>query len=105
VLKLLTVKPGQLVELIKDEVKTAFEDVSDAAFNSTAVTVGDTADADRLLTSQQVNANGTTVTGKAGAGAYVYTAETDVNLTVGSMAAKALADIDSGELTVLLKVV
>lgn len=84
---------------------TPLQDASDAAFNSNTVTVGDGADADRAIASAQVNANGSTVTGQLAAStvAFIHTSADTIDLTVGSMAAKALADIDTGELEILVK--
>lgn len=101
---LAVVPEGSVVSDAILNVITPLEDASDVAFNSNAVTVGDT-DADRLIASAQVNANGSTVTAKVAASTipFVYTAEATIALTVGSMAAKALSDIDTGELEVLIK--
>lgn len=148
VLNLLNVKAGQAVRLVKAVLVTPLKDASDAAFNTTAVTVGDGSDADRFLASMELNENGTevdlklgpqtlpvaltaaTVTTPDGSDAgttqtlanalkvevnkmitdtaaivaalvaspyYIYSADDTVDLTVNSMSAKALNDIDTGE--------
>lgn len=83
----------------------SFEDQSDAAFNTTTMTVGDSGDADRFLTSTESNENGTEVDHKVfGVAAdYIYTAATDIIITVNAMAAKALNDIDKGRVLIGLE--
>ena len=99
------VADGEVFELLATNLVTPFEDASDAAFNSTVLTVGDGSDTDRFLTSQQLNANGTVIDYATGAAAqgpsgHVYNTADTVDFTFGSMSAKALADIDTGELLV-----
>jgi hypothetical protein len=90
------------VECKKSVLVTALEDASDAAFDSTTLIVGDT-DTDRLLASQELNENGSEVLKKIGTGTkHVYTSATAINATIGSMAAKALNDIDTGEVHIYL---
>lgn len=145
VIPVLTVPANSLVRVVKSELKVAFKDASDAAFNTNALTIGDGSDADRLLPSTELNVNGTEVILKQGplganfaavtttdatteatvyalanalkvalnaliaqlnAGPeYVYTSETTVNLTIGSMAEKALADIDVGEVHIYFSII
>jgi len=104
VIPLLTVAIGDLVEVVGTYLPTPFEDASDAAFNTTAITIGDGGSANRLLASQELNVNGTEVLGKAGAGPYVYVAADMVDVTVGAMTAKSLVDIDAGEVWVFVRV-
>lgn len=83
-----------------------FEDSTDAAFNATTVLVGDTGDADRYVTSQQVNGNGTEVVMKrATATTKVYATADTLKLTVGAVADKALASLDRGELWLYVSIV
>jgi hypothetical protein len=90
---------NQAVELVELAVKTPFEDQSDAAFNSTALIVGDGGDTDRLLTSTELNRNGTEVLVKAGTGTiFTPTADDTIDFIFASMLAKSLVDIDKGEL-------
>jgi hypothetical protein len=95
-----------LVKLVKMELKTAFEDQSDAAFNTTAITVGDAGSANRYLTSTELNKNGTEIFGSVGTGtALVYTAAGSLNVVFNAMAAKSLVDIDKGELWLYFHIV
>lgn len=91
------------VEVVKTVLVTPFEDASDEAFNTNALIIGDSGDTDRLLASQELNENGSRVLKKRGTGtAQVYTAVTVINANIAAMAAKALADIDTGEVHIYL---
>jgi len=93
---------GEVVENIIDE---AFEDASDAAFNTTALIVGDGGGDDRLLTSTELNKNGTEVLYKKGTGvAFPFTADDTIDLKFAAMAAKSLVDIDKGKGRLLLNI-
>lgn len=87
----------QAVECVQAELKEAFEDTADAAFNSTAITIGDAGSAARLLASMELNKNGTEVYLKAGTGTtYAPTSDTVVTITVNSMTAKSLSSLNKG---------
>lgn len=101
---LVSVKAGEVWEVLGTHVKTAFKDASDTAFNTTAIEIGDGSDTDRLLASQELNVNGTEVLNKAGVGPYAFNADDTIDLTVGSMSAKSLSNIDTGELHIFLRV-
>lgn len=91
------------VEVVKDVLVTPFKDESDEAFNTNAMIVGDAGDPDRLLASQELNGNGAKVLKKQGTGtAQVYTEATVINANIAAMAAKALANIDTGEVLIYL---
>jgi hypothetical protein len=104
-LDILTVGAGYLVECVSFALKTDFEDASDAAFNTTAITVGDSGDADRLLASTETNTNGTEIDAAAGTGTvFAPTSDTTIQVTVNAMADKSLEDIDAGKALIYLKV-
>lgn len=106
VIQLAPVINGSLVKVKGALLKTPFKNSADAAFNTTAVTVGDGNSADRFLTSTELNANGAYVTAKAGvAGDFAYTGADTVDITFNAMAAKALSSLDTGELDVFLALV
>jgi hypothetical protein len=91
------------VECKKAVLVTAFEDASDAAFNTNALIVGDSGDTDRLLASQELNENGSTVEKKIGTGTkHVYTAATAIQANVDAMTAKSLSNVDTGEVHIYL---
>lgn len=92
------------VHLVKSVLVTPFKDASDAAFNTTLIEVGDGSDTDRLLTSTQLNENGTEVLLKLGTGAYVYTATDTVDLLLTPMATKIGDDLDTGKLRLYFKI-
>lgn len=100
-----TAAAGDLVRVVGTHLGETFEDTEDAAFNSTALTIGDAGSANRFLASQQLNENGTEVISKAGeAASYAYNTATAVNLTFGSMSAKSLSDINKGKLYVYFSI-
>lgn len=104
VIALMTVAAKMAVGCVKAVLKTPFTDASDAAFNTTAVTVGDGNSANALLTSMELNSNGTEVFLKFGTATQtVYTGADTVDITFNSMADKALVDIDAGEVHIYLK--
>jgi len=92
-------------EVVENVVDEAFEDASDNAFNTTTLIVGDGDNAAELLTSQELNVNGTEVLYKKGTGvSHVYTTTDTIDLTFGSMAAKSLVNIDTGRGRLLLNI-
>lgn len=98
VLSPFTVADGDLVGCVGAKLIEDFQDASDAAFNTTAITSGDGGDADRFLTSMELNVNGTEIDTKAGvAGLYAYTTADTVDVTFNSMSAKSLSNLDAGE--------
>lgn len=106
VVPLLALIAGMLVLKVATRMTTAFQDVSDGAFNSTAITIGDGGTANLFLTSQELNVNGTEVYNKAGTGtAKAYDAGDSLNLTFNSMTGKSLSNIDTGVLKVFAQIV
>lgn len=101
---------GSIVQAVATYLKTDFKDASDAAFNSTAITVGDGTDADRFITSQELNTNGTEVDAKIELHStntlpYAYTAADTVDVVFNAMTGKSLSNIDTGELWVFYNIV
>ena len=95
---------GDAVSVLETELVEAFEDVSDAAFNDCAITIGDGGNAARLLASQQLNKNGTEVFRQAGTGAfYQFTTGDTVDVTFGSMSGKSLVNLDKGKVRIYYK--
>lgn len=93
---------AKVIENVLDE---QFKDASDAAFNTTALIVGDGGDDNRLLASTELNANGAVVPFAKGTGTdYPFTADDTIDLTFASMAAKALANLDQGRGRLLLNI-
>lgn len=104
---LVSVVAGQVLLRAANKVITAFKDASDTAFNSNTLIVGDGGDTDRANNSQQLNENGTEVLYGVNDPAklpYVFTAADTIDAIVGSMAAKSLSDIDTGEVHILLQI-
>jgi hypothetical protein len=78
---------------------TAFSDASDSAFNSVTLDFGDTGSATRYLSGVQIDINGTEVIDSYldPSGDYIYTAADSLLVTVHSMSAKDLTNIDIGK--------
>jgi len=102
----LPVEDGSLFAVIATSLVEAFEDASDAAFNTTPLVVGLTGgDVDLFLASAELNENGTEIDYGTGAAAqgpsgYAFNAADTVDFLFTSMAAKSLSDLDTGELWV-----
>jgi hypothetical protein len=81
--------------------KRPFENTADAAFNTTTVSVGDTALVTTHLAAAEANVNGTEIIYRTGNTTVLYTAADILTVTFNSMAAKALASINRGDLVLL----
>lgn len=105
-LVLATIPIGATIQKVAVRLKVPFKDVSDPAFNSTAFILGDAGSANRLITSAQLNENGTEITYPSITNtAYQYTAATDLVANFASMAAKALNNLDVGEVHIFVQLV
>lgn len=96
---------GSSVRGAQLRIDTPFKDASDTAFNSTALTVGDTGSATRHIASTQANANGTVVALKTAAVQHDYAAADKIRVTVNAMDAKSLVNIDAGAARVFVDLV
>lgn len=100
--------PGlyHMVELVRMELLEAFEATADSASLTTLVEVGDGSDTDRLLTSTQLNKNGTEVFMKAGTGVrYVYASADTVDIVFAApTSGKNLAALNKGKLRLLFNI-
>jgi hypothetical protein len=84
---------------------TPFQDLSDAAFNTSTLSVGDAASATRYLNAVETNLNGTEVLNSfTSAVNFIYTAAGVLRLTLNAMAAKTVSDLDKGQAIVLLTI-
>ena len=79
----------------------------DPAFNSTTIDVGDTGSATRFATAQQANQNGAFITAPQYSGTLggPYAANQFLTVNFNSMAGKSLANLNIGEVHVLVKIV
>lgn len=100
-----TLAIGDAIGKVATRVKTSFENTADAAFNTTAATVGDTANAvNNHIASQELNKNTTVVVEKfSNTLVGPYTAADKIAITFNAMAAKKLSDINKGEIEVLFQ--
>lgn len=100
-IKLCDLVAGDIINKVAWRLKTPFQDVSDAAFNNDTMSVGDVAAVDTHIAATQVNLNGTEVYTKfSNTAVGPYTTADKVAVTFNAMSAKALANIDKGELHV-----
>jgi len=94
--------------MIKTELHltTAFSDASDAAFNSSTLSLGDATTATRFINASEANVNGTEVLNVIpGANQNViYTAAGQLQLTLNSMTGKSISDLDAGQGYILLSI-
>lgn len=81
--------------------RAPFQVTTDAAFNTCTVSVGDTALVTTHLAAAETNLNGSFVTWRTGNTVVLYTANDILTVTFNSMAAKALSNINRGELHLL----
>lgn len=88
---------GDVVLASTFQLPTAFEDASDAAFNDVTLSLGDGASATALMAAKQVNVNGTEILTASDTTGKAYPAADTLKATFGSMSAKSLEDIDTGE--------
>lgn len=102
---LATIKPGDIVVKTAWVLRTAFEDASDAAYNTNTVSLGDTATGVAAhISAIEVNRNGTEVSYGFNNTAVLYTAADTVTFTFNSQSGKAVSNIDIGELTVFVQI-
>lgn len=100
-LTLMDLVSGDYIVSVWWRLKTAFQDVSDAAFNVTTMSVGDNASPTTFIAATELNVNGTEVFNAASFTAVgPYAAASAIKLRFTSMAAKALNDIDRGEVEI-----
>jgi len=96
---------GDVIEKAALHLMPPFKASGDAAFNSTTISVGDEDLATRFFSAVQVNENGAEVIDSFENTAFgPYAAVKQITATVNSMAAKALASLDTGKAIILIKV-
>jgi hypothetical protein len=103
---LVTLPAYSVVKSAATYLKTPFKQSDDASYNSNTVIVGDAADDNRYIASQQINENGSEVLAQAQASTtpFANTAATAVVAKFASMASYSLADLDTGEIHIFLEV-
>lgn len=102
---LFKVKGGDIIVKAALIADPAFEDASDAAFNSVAFSFGDEDLGTRFISAVQLDRNGTEVLWTYDNTAYgPYTAVKQLNVLIESMTAKSLSNIDIGRAILLIQV-
>jgi hypothetical protein len=99
-------KAGMVVKRIHLYLSLPFKDSADAANNSTTISLGDAGSATRWVNAVQINENGTEVitTFPGAAENTIYTSNSQISLTLNSMAAKTLSNLNVGKLYCLFNV-
>jgi len=104
VFNLFNAKPGDVMVKAALIADPAFKDASDAAFNTTTFSFGDSGSATRHINAVELNENGTEVLYTFANTAYLYTALTQLTVTLGSQSGKKLSDIDVGRAALLIQI-
>src|SRR5262245_33256737 len=91
-------KAGDIVKRIQMYLSIPFANSADAALNDTKISIGDAGSSTRWANAVQINANGTpTITTFPGATEnQIYTANSQVQVILGSMAAKTISNLNLG---------
>lgn len=99
-------KAGMIVKRILAYLSIPLKNSADVNFNSTTLTLGDAGSATRWMNAVQLNENGTEVltTFPGAAENTIYTGNSQIALTLGSMAAKSLSDLNTGKFYVLFSI-
>ena len=92
---------GDVIRKVLWYLRVPFQNTADAAFNSDTISVGDTAAVTTHLAAAEANLNGTEIIWRIGSTAVLYTAADGLTITINSMAAKSLVNINRGELFLL----
>lgn len=90
---------GDIVKRVQLHLSEPFELTTDAAFNSDTISVGDTTTATRFVNASEANRNGTEVLNvfPGAVENVIYTAAGQLQVTLNSMAAKSLSNLNRGK--------
>jgi len=99
------VSASDIVRETELHLTTPFEDLSDAAFNSSTLSFGDATTATRFINASETNRNGTEVIDVVPGAAVnaIYVAAGQLQLTLNAMANKSVSDLDKGQGYILVK--
>jgi hypothetical protein len=89
---------GDVIQRVAWYLRIPFQNTLDVGFNTTTVSVGDTAAVTTHLTAAEANINLTEIIWRIGNTPVLYVAPDILTVTFNSMAAKALVNINRGEL-------
>ena len=99
-------KAGMVVKRIHFYLTTPLKDSTDVNYNSTTINLGEAGSATRWMSGIQLNENGTEVitTFPGATENTIYTGNSQIALTLGSMAAKTLSSLNVGKFYVLFSI-
>jgi len=99
------IRAGDVLRECQLHLTTPFENTADAAFNTSTLSFGTVTTATRYINASEANVNGTEVLNVVpGANANdIYTATGQLQITLNSMAAKSLSNLNKGQFYLLVK--
>jgi hypothetical protein len=100
------IRAGDVIKAVQLHLTTPFQNTADAAFNSDTLSFGDTTTATRFINASEANVNGTEVLNVIPGAATnaIYTAAGQLILTLNSMAAKSLSNLNRGQFYLLINI-
>src|SRR4030095_4682700 len=92
-------RASDIVKRVLLHITTPFQNTADAAFNTTTISVGDTTTATRFVNASESNLNGTEVLNvfPGAVENVIYTTTAQLQLTINSMAAKSISNLNAGQ--------
>ena len=99
-------RAGMVVKRIHFYLTTPLKNSADAAYNTTTINLGEAGSATRWMSAVELNENGTEVitTFPGAAENTIYTANSQIALTLNSMAAKTLSSLNTGKFYCLFNI-
>lgn len=93
------VAASDIIKRVELHLTTKFQNTADAAFNSDTISIGDATTATRFVNASEANANGTAVNDvfPGAVENVIYTAAGQLQLTLNSMAAKSISNLNAGK--------
>ena len=100
------IRAGDVIKSVQLHLTTPLELTTDAAFNTCTLSLGDVTTATRYINASETNLNGTEVLNVIPGAAtnVIYTAAGQLILTLNSMAAKSLSNLNKGQLNILFNI-
>jgi hypothetical protein len=100
------VAASDIIKRVEYHLTTPFQNTADAAFNSDTVSLGDATTATRFINASEANLNGTEVLDvfPGAVENVIYTAAGQLQLTLNSMAAKSISNLNRGQAYILFHI-
>ena len=93
------IRAGDIIRRVQFHLTVPFQNTADAAFNSDTLSFGDVTTATRYINASETNLNGTEVLNvfPGAVENVIYTAAGQLILTLNSMAAKSISNLNKGQ--------